>query len=142
MTPTPRRLSCDPQLCPAVLDPDPSDRMLRADACALLGVRVDTFRAQYCTPARRAASTAHFGIARDERRRVTLSRQRIVNHLAAITGAPFGGSYCPPGPWAERLRQAHAAAAAYDARLATRAAGDTPPRGILPTDPQHDLFAA
>lgn len=136
----PRRTS-GADLLPDVVDHDPSDRILRAEGCALLGVREDTFRDQYLTPERRAASIRRFGIERDERGRITVSRRLVLEHLVAVTREPWGGAYGPPGVWAERVRQVSEAAAAYAALLDALPAGESSPPCDQPTDPQRDLFA-
>ena len=68
---------------------NPSDRILLEEGCALLGVRVDTFRDQYLTAERYEVSVRHFGILK-ARGRVTLSRRLVLAHLEAVARDPWG----------------------------------------------------
>jgi hypothetical protein len=109
----------------------------------LLGVRVDTFRDQYLSPERRNVFAPRFGLAKDERRRVTVSRRLVLEHLDALRRGPWGGAYGPSGAWGRRARQAWEGLTSYDA--AVKAAGGSddaaPGRGARQRSPRRSVRA-
>lgn len=120
---------------------DRGDRISLEEACALLDVPERTFRRQYLIAAKREVSTARFTIREDEAGRITVSRRLILEHRAEVIREIWGGAYGPSGRWADRIRLADEAVAAYEA-WERRASTDDAVRGEAgPPDPQRDLFA-